>query len=156
MRPSRSDIRGAAFRLFAQGITRAETARQLGVSRATATRWFRMWQRGELPTVRPGRPAKLGAAALSEVHSALRASPLSAGMPLDRWSLAAVAVLIQRVTGVAYHRRHIPRVLRRSGWTVLPVGKHAVDAFQTVQQCDPDGNVFLLAHRTTGDRATRP
>jgi hypothetical protein len=77
-------------------------------------------------------------------------------MPLDRWSLAAVALLIQRVTGVAYHRRHIPRVLRRSGWSVLPVGEHAAEAFRTAPQFDPDGNLFLLVHRPALDRATSP
>jgi len=33
-----------AGRLFAQGLSQAEVARQLGVSRQSASRWFRLWK----------------------------------------------------------------------------------------------------------------
>jgi hypothetical protein len=89
----------------------------------------------------------LGATDLDALHGALSASPKCVGIPLEQWSLAAVAFLIQRCTGVAYHRRHIPRVLRRAGWSVLPVGQHADKAIRMVPHFDPDGNMILLSHR---------
>jgi transposase len=133
--------------LFARGVRRAEVARRVGVSRATATRWFRAWGRGLVQPAPVGRPPKLPIAALEAVHRALAASPAAIGFPLERWSLAAIAALVERITRVAYHRRHVTRVLRRSGWTVLPIGANARYAFRTVPHRDPDGNLLLL--RTT-------
>ena len=114
-----TDARRRAAQLFARGVSRAESARMLGVSRATTTRWYRIWQAGgvlALTTPAPrGRPAKLEARDLSVVHAALVESPRESGFPLDHWSLAAVVALIERATNIAYHPRHVARVLRRAG-----------------------------------------
>ena len=59
--------------------------------------------------------------------------PREAGFDLDHWSLAAIALLIERFTGVRYHRRHLGRLLRRSGWVVPPVGPRAA---QTIRVSD--------------------
>ena len=52
-----------AARLFAQGLRPAEVARQLGVSRQSATIWHRAWEeegvRGLRQTERTGRPPLL-------------------------------------------------------------------------------------------------
>ena len=142
------ETRRAAAELFTSGLSRAETARRLGLSRATATRWYRLWQQGgalalSTPRSRGPRP-KLDAADLAAVQRALDASPRDSGFALERWSLAAIVVLIQRSTGVLYHPRHVVRVLRRSGWVVPPVGEFAPYAFRQLEHLDPDGNVLFL------------
>ena len=81
------------------------------------------------------------------MHRILFRPPREAGIHLDHWSLAAIALLIERATGVRYHRRHLGRLLRRSGWVVPPVGPPAAHAFRRVCQSDPDGNqIWLQEH----------
>jgi transposase len=144
----------AAAALFAAGVSRAEAAHRLGVSRATASRWFRIWRAGGARALaaRPprGRPPSLAAADLAAIHPCLERPPRELGFALDRWSLAAVAALIERRRGVTYHRRHIGRVLRRTGWVVLPLGEHAAHAFRQLEQRDPDGNPLLLRRAAAG------
>lgn len=151
MSRSRSDVRHAAAALFARGASRAEMARRLGVSRATATRWYRLWRAGgDEALVRlsaRGRPAKLQRPAMEALAARLARSPADAGFALERWSLAAVASLIRRTSGVTYHPRHVARVLRRAGWVVPPVGKHAAHAMLELRRADPDGNALCFRCR---------
>jgi len=150
------EARQAAAALFARGVTRADAARRLGVSRATATRWFRVWrEEGALALGAPGprgRPPKLDLCELEGLHAALGASPRDSGFCLDRWSLAAVVALIQRQTGIAYHPRHVARVLRRAGWVIPPVGRFAPQAFRELAHADPDGNAILIRKQALADR----
>lgn len=148
-------LRERAARLFADGTPRAEAARLLGVSRATATRWRRLWDRGGrgalLATRRRGRPCRLGPAALERIDRALVGGPRASGYDLDRWSLAAVAALIERLAGTRYHRRHVGRLLTSMGWVIPPVGPSADSAFRRLAFLDPDGNLLGL-HARSGCR----
>ncbi len=149
--PLPEGLRDLAASLFAQGLTRAEAARRLGVSRATATRWYRVWKNGGrgglLMGKRRGRPPRLETRALAAVDRALFRSPRELGFDLDRWSLAAVAALIERSTGARYHRRHVGRLLRRAGWVLPPVGATHDRAFRSRPLRDPDGNPIALLER---------
>lgn len=154
--PHGSEARRRAAALFAQGVHRAEVARRVGISRATATNWYRIWDgqgaRALAVPGRPGRRPKIDTARLHEVQHALARCPRELGYPLDAWTLDAVAALLHRVTGVSYHPRHVPRVLRRMGWVVPPVGASASHAFRQRAVRDPEGNVFHLreGHVTSG------
>lgn len=143
--------RQRAARLFAEGLSRAQVARVLGVSRSTSGQWFRVWQEegsAALETPRPrGRKPKLEDQDLEGVRRLLLHSPRRAGFDLDTWSLDAIVAVIHRQTGVAYHPRHVARVLRRLGWVVAPVGKSAPHAFVQSAHRDPDGNEFFLRQR---------
>ncbi len=147
--PARGRPRAAA--LFARGMTRAEVARAVGVCRATATRWHRLWEAGGARALsepgRRGRAPKVGAGDLDQVQRALAGPPRAGGFDLERWSLAAIAALIERSTGVAYHPRHVTRVLRRLGWVLPPVGATAPHAFRECALADPEGNGLLLRER---------
>ena len=147
----RLELRRAAARLFAAGASRARVTRELGVSRSTAGRWFRIWVRAGghalQHTGRPGRRSRLDAAARQAVQHAVSRPPAESGFAGDTWSLAAIALLIERVSGERYHRRHVGRLLRSMGWVVPPVGRFAHAAFRRVAMSDPEGNGVALLGR---------
>ena len=107
-----------AAELFAQGKTRAEVAGELGVSAQTASRWYGRWRDGGtagLRTARQGKPARLGPTELAKVRRVLDRGAVAAGFDNDLWTLARVAEVIERTTGVAHHPGHVWRISRRCG-----------------------------------------
>jgi transposase len=145
---ARRGLRQQAAALFAAGARQADVAREVGVSRVTAMHWQRIWRdSGEagLLAQRPlGRRPKLNADQMRRIDLAVAQSPRACGFDLDRWSLAAIAALIEKRTGVAYDPRHIGRVLRRMGWSVPPIGPANHTAIRIRFVTDPDGNQICL------------
>lgn len=137
--------RAKAGELFARGTTRAEVARQLGIPRATAGRWYRLWSAGgSLTDERRGRTPRLPARARAQLGVALHDSPRAHGFDLDQWSQDAVVALIEKRWGVRYHPRHVGRLLRRGGWLLPPVGATAEAGVRSVPFVDPDGTALAL------------
>ena len=54
---------------------------------------------------------------LAKVERALQKGPKANGYPTDLWTLARVAEVIEKTTGVTYHPGHVWKVLRRMGWS---------------------------------------
>src|SRR5512132_4709030 len=110
-----------AARMFAHGATQAEVARTFGVSPQAASIWYRRWRQGGEPALRgagrAGRRPRLSQAELEAVAQALGKGPEAFGFDTDLWTLARVAAVIERLTGVAYHPGHVWRLLRRLGWS---------------------------------------
>ena len=107
--------------LFAQGETRAEVAAELGVSAQTASRWYARWRGGGtagMRTARHGKPPRLGPAELARIRRVLDRGPVAAGFDNDLWTLARIAEVIERTTGVAHHPGHVWRILCGLGWSV--------------------------------------
>ena len=118
--------------LFAAGVRQVEIARQLGVSHQTVSDWHDVWEEGGKDALRgagrAGRRPKLTAEQLVEVERALEQGPKANGYATDLWTLARVAEVIERVTGVSYHRGHVWRVLREQlGWTRQRPARQAVE-----------------------------
>lgn len=116
--------------LFAQGKTRAEVAGQLGVSAQTASRWHARWLRGGVAgmrTARHGKPARLQAAELGKIRRVLDRGAVAAGFDNDLWTLARVAEVIERVTGVSHHPGHVWRLLKAMGWSLQRPARKAVE-----------------------------
>jgi len=140
--PRTLDRRDHAAQLFAGGLRQAEVARALGISRSTACEWHRRWLaagRGGLDPARRGPAPKLAEEGAAFILDAILEPPRAAGIDLDEWSLALVALLIERRTGVRYHRRHVGRLLRRIGVILPPFGAHAGEAMGSRTAADPDG-----------------
>jgi transposase len=119
-----------AAELFAQGKTRAEVAHELGVSAQTAGRWSARWRDGGLAgmrTARQGKPAQLGSAELAKIRRVLGRGAVAAGFDNDLWTLARVAEVIERVTGVAHHPGHVWRILKAMGWSLQRPARKAVE-----------------------------
>jgi transposase len=119
-----------AAELFAQGKTRAEVAGELGVSAQTASRWHARWRDGGVAgmrTARQGKPAQLGPTELAKVRRVLDRGPVAAGFDNDLWTLARVAEVIERVTGVAHHPGHVWRLLKAMRWSLQRPARKAVE-----------------------------
>ena len=96
----------AGRRAVRQGKTRAEVAGQLGVSAQTASRWHARWRAGGVAgmrTARHGKPPRLGPAELARIRRVLDRGPVAAGFDNDLWTLARIAEVIERTTGVRVH-----------------------------------------------------
>jgi transposase len=115
--------RERAGELFAQGRSQAEVARELDVSRQSASRWHAGWQatgatglQSRGPT---GRRPKVPDSALAGIERALLEGALAHGFATDVWTLERIAVVIQGLTGVQLSNPSVWRLLRgRLGWTV--------------------------------------
>jgi transposase len=111
-----------AAELFGQGVIPAQVARQVGVGHQTVSEWRIVWRQGGRQTMRgagrAGRLPKLSREQLVEVEAALTKGPEANGYATDLWTLARVAEVIRRVSGVSYHPHHVWRILREQlGWS---------------------------------------
>jgi transposase len=147
--------RRQAVGLFARGATQAEVARRLGVSRQTALVWSRTWARGGAAALREpgraGRPCRLGAGERKAVERALLRGPRAHGFATDLWTLPRIAVVIERVTGVAYHPGHVWKLLRQLGWSLqrpttrarerdeIAVGRWVRETWSGIKKTPPGG-----------------
>jgi transposase len=103
---------------------------QLGVSAQTAGRWYTRWRSGGaagMRTARHGKPAQLGPAELARLRHVLDRGAVAAGFDNDLWTLARVAEVIERVTGVAHHPGHVWRLLKAMGWSLQRPARKAVE-----------------------------
>lgn len=130
---TRRDFRGMearrreGMRLLGRGVSQAEVARQVGVSRTTALRWDRQRKarRGAAWKRRPlGRPPKLTRAHLSRLAVVLEKGAQAYGFLNDLWTLPRIAHVLKQECAVKVHPAHLWRVLGRLGWSCQrPCGK---------------------------------
>jgi transposase len=118
--------------LFAAGIRQVDIARQVGVCHQTVSDWHAIWREGGKEALRgagrAGRRPKLTKEQLAEVEAALEKGPTANGYATQLWTLQRVAEVIERVTGVRYHRGHVWRILREQlGWTRQRPARQAVE-----------------------------
>lgn len=110
-----------AEKLFRKGCSQADVARQLEVSRQTASRWHAAWDsggRGALAGAgRTGRRPKLSGEQLCQLEAILLAGAPAAGYETDLWTLKRIAQVIGRKFRVQYHASHVWKVLRQLGWS---------------------------------------
>ena len=125
-------VRMQAGQLFAAGHTQAEVARTLGVARQNVSRWHTLWQAGGLPALASRGPTgyapRLSEEQLHGIDQALRQGARAHGFDNDHWTLDRVAAVIERLTGVAYHRGHVWKLLRhRLHYRLLRPARRAVE-----------------------------
>ena len=127
MRRRRSDYatererRIGAAKLFRKGRSQIQVARELGVSRQTASRWCAAWCTGGKQALagagRTGRKCKLSGDDLCRLEAILLAGAPSQGYETDLWTLKRIAQVIRREFEVRYHAGHVWKVLRQLGWS---------------------------------------
>jgi transposase len=121
-----------AAELFDRGRRQVDVAAELGVSAQTASRWYRDWLAGGREALagagRAGRMPRLSAQQLAEVETALTEGPKANGFATDMWTLARVAEVIERVTGVRYSQTQTWTILRdRLGWSRQRPARQALE-----------------------------
>jgi transposase len=144
-RAARQARRERAAELFAQGRSQAEVARELEVSRQSASRWHAGWQaegaralQSRGPT---GRRPKIPDAALKGIEQALLEGALAHGFATDVWTLDRIAVVIQGLTGVTLSNPSVWRLLGgRLGWSVQRPARQA-------QERDEEAIQHWVAHQ---------
>jgi putative transposase len=123
-----------------KGITQARVARKFGVSRTTASRWYRTLEVQGLERLRkrkaPGRPSRLSPSQLAEVREMFAAGPRSFGFETERWTTARLAQAIEGRFAIRYDPDHVGRLMHRLGLRpkpapVLPV-EPGCDVYSTV------------------------
>ena len=111
-----------AGRMFERDATQAEVARELGVSRESASQWFTAWSEGGKKALvgaqRAGRLPRLSDQQLTKVERALAMGPQANGFATELWTLARVATVIEAVTDVEYSTTQTWWILHeRLGWS---------------------------------------
>ena len=118
--------------MFARGKRQVDVVSELGVSAQAASRWYRVWREGGREALagagRAGRVRKLTDAQLAQVEAALAKGPRANGFPTEMWTLARVAEVIERVTGVRHSHTQTWTILReRLGWSRQRPARRAVE-----------------------------
>jgi len=121
-----------AAEMFRRGKRQVEVADKLGVSQPTASRWYQAWASGGREALvgarRAGRRPRLSDTQLAEVEAKLAQGPRANGFPTEMWTLARVAEVIEKVTGVRYGTTQTWTILRRRlGWSKQRPARRAVE-----------------------------
>jgi transposase len=121
-----------AAEMFGRGKRQVDVVTGLGVSAQTASRWYRAWQEqgraGLAGAGRAGRRRRLTDEQLAGVEAALLAGPRANGFGTEMWTLARVADLIERLTGVRHSQTQTWTILReRLGWSRQRPARRAVE-----------------------------
>jgi transposase len=124
--------RGEAAGMFARGKRQVDVVTALGVSAQTAWRWYRAWQEqgrdGLAGAGRAGRRRKLTDEQLAGVEAALAKGPRANGFGTGMWTLARVAEVIERITGVRHSQTQTWAILReRLGWSRQRPARRALE-----------------------------
>jgi transposase len=108
-------VRMQAGALFAAGHAQAEVARTLGVARQNVSRWHARWRQGGLEGLRSAGPTGYDRALTTpslppSTRRCARAPGRTASTATTR--PLHITTVIQRLTGVGYHRGHVRKLLR--------------------------------------------
>lgn len=117
-----------ALVLYRKGISQANIARQLRVSRAAVCQWLRKARKKGKRALerkpRPGRPPKLTVVQQRSLVKLLARGPEQAGYTTQLWTAERIRRLVAERFGVRYHVNHVPKLLRQCGWSYQrPAGR---------------------------------
>ena len=116
----REKTRTRGYNLLKQGNTRAQVAKQLGVTWVTANTWHKQLQTKHIQNrdkPRSGRHKKLSNTQLQTLKRILKKGALRYGYTTELWTLKRVADVIEKEFGVKYNTTHVWRVLRSLGFS---------------------------------------
>ena len=116
--------------MLTRGMSQAEVARQVKVSRESVRRWAnQMVKHGSAQALRKagraGRKPALGTGELQKLEELLRKGPEKAGFPNGLWTLDRIGGLIRKEFNADFHTAHVWWILRKKlGWSCQrPVGR---------------------------------
>lgn len=113
-----------ARRLLDEGVTQAEVARRLKVSRQSVSRWAELPRRALAKVKRQGRRSRFDEKARTKLRTALLAGPAKAGFAGELWTVPRVRELIVQRFGQRFSQVHVWRLLGQLGFSPQrPVGR---------------------------------
>jgi transposase len=102
-----------------RGLSQSQVARKFGVSRTTASRWYRALNGRGMEALRkrraPGRPSRLTQDQLKGLAEIYQAGPRAAGFHTDHWTTGRFAESIHARFGIRYDPDHVGRIMHRLG-----------------------------------------
>jgi transposase len=121
-RSRREQVRLQAAEMFEHDVDARQVAKSLRVSTKSVYEWRRAWRAsGEAALASKGaggNPCKLDEERVAQLRAALDAGPAAYGWAQDqRWTLARVEALIERLSGVSYTLRGVSFLLHRLGFS---------------------------------------
>ena len=142
----------AAAALLRHGrLSQAGIARQLGVSRASVSRWAatlaQEGPRGLATRARTGRPPRLDPRDWIRLGRLLDRGAVAAGFATERWTLGRIAVLIEREFRARYHPRYLERPLKAHGFSVQRPATRAKERDELVIAAWPKRDWVALKKR---------
>jgi transposase len=145
----------AAATLLREGrLSQAQIARQLGVSRASVSRWAatlaQEGRRGLEARPITGRTPRLDERAWSRLGRLLDRGAVAAGFTTARWTLKRIAALIEREFQVHYHPRYLERPLKAHGFSVQRPATRAKERDELVIAVWPKREWVALKKRRSG------
>jgi transposase len=131
-RSRREAVRLQAAGWLAEGVSVAEIARRLRVSRTAVCGWRQRWRRGGTAALASKGPGgsrcRLDDSRLRRLAEALDEGPAAHGFGTDqRWTLARISDLIARLFHVRYTLRGTSYLLHRIGWSMQVPTHRAVE-----------------------------
>jgi transposase len=131
-RVRREQVRLQAAGWFAEGVSAAEVARRLRVSKTAVYGWQQRWRAGGTESLvskgASGSRCRLDERRLARLAEALDEGPAVHGFGDDqRWTLARVSDLIARMFHVRYTLRGTANIMYRLGWSVQVPAHRAVE-----------------------------
>lgn len=113
-----------ARRLLDEGVSQAEVARRLKVSRQSVSRWAEQPRRTLAKVKRQGRRSRFDETARAKLRKALLAGPQAAGFSGELWTVPRVRELIAQRFGQRFSQVHVWRLLGQLGFSPQrPVGR---------------------------------
>jgi transposase len=120
-----------AGRLLMKGKRPAEVAAIVGAPRQTVYRWLGVLQERGIDGLREmskgGRPSRMRAEQLEELHEALLAGPRAAGYGTDLWTPKRVRLLIEKRFGIKYSEVQVWRLLGAMGFSGQKPERRAIE-----------------------------
>lgn len=102
-----------AVAMVARGISQAEAARRLGVTREAVRQWVSAWNAGGPAALAPRPRGKQGRVALARVANVIERALTHSSSPL---TTRRVRQLIERSLGVSYSSSSVRAILHRLGF----------------------------------------
>jgi transposase len=145
----------AAATLLREGrLSQAQIARQLGVSRASVSRWAatlaQEGRRGLEARPITGRTPRLDERAWSRLGRLLDRGAVAAGFATERWTLKRIAAVIEREFQVHYHPHYLERPLKAHGFSVQRPATRAKERDELVIAVWPKREWVALKKRPSG------
>lgn len=106
--------------MFEQELSNAEIARQLKVSRPTISKWHGLYEKSGIAGLKIGATGsgpKLDEEQWQKVVDALLKGPGAHGFDTELWTLARIADVIEKTTGVRYNTNYVAELMGKIGWS---------------------------------------